>query len=82
MYRIKLENLDQLREGKTIVYLAKLVRCSRQYLNSVFTGKALIDKQKAIKILEPICKESYKLNLKLKEKGIDAMINYFFKKIK
>lgn len=81
MYRTRLENLDELREGKTIVYLAKLIQCPRQYLNSVFTGKILIDDQKAYTIIKSICKESYKLNQKLEKYGMDAMISHFFKKI-
>lgn len=81
MYRIRLENLDELREGKTIIYLAKLIHCSRPYLNSVFTGKNLIDDQKAYSIIQSICKESYKLNQKLEKYGMDAMISHFFKKV-
>lgn len=81
MYRIRLENLDELREGKTVLYLSRLTHYARTYLNSIFTGKILIEEETAKKILIPILEESRKLNNKLEKEGIKAMINYFFEKI-
>ena len=81
MYRIRLENLDELREGKTVLYLSRLTRYARPYLNSIFTGKILIEEETAKKILLPILKESRKLNEKLEKYGTETMIQHFFKKI-
>ena len=81
MYRIKSEKVEELKEGKTIVYLSKIIGYSRPYLNDVFTGKMLIEKEKVSKILLSISKESYKLNKKIAKNGVDITIDYFFKKI-
>lgn len=81
LYRIRSENLEELKEGKTILYLSRLTGYARTYLNSIFTGKMLVEDQTAYKILKPICKESFKLNQKMEKYGMDAMISHFFKKI-
>lgn len=81
MYRIKLENLDELREGKTISYLSKLTSYARPYLSTIFSGKILIEYNTAVKILMPILQESRKLNEKLEKYGIETMVQHFFKKI-
>lgn len=81
MYRIKLNKLDELKEGKTNIYLESKIGYTRQYLSEIFTGKRIIDKETAVKILDPICSESVKLKDKLDKKGIDKVLKYFFEEI-
>lgn len=80
-YIIKSEKVYDLKEGKTDTYLATITPYTRSYLNEVFKGRRNIDKKTAEKILEPICKESVKLMNMNKEKGMDFVIDYFFKEI-
>lgn len=82
MYIIRNENLDELKEGKTIKYLATIVGYTRPHLTNIFNGKILIDEKTIRKILIPIFKESLKLNEKYEKYGIETMIKHFFKKIK
>ena len=77
-YKIKKEKLDELREGKTNSYIAKITKYSRQYITYIFKQRMNINSATAIKLLMPLAKESIKLNNMLKEKGIDYMIDYFF----
>lgn len=81
MYRIRIENLEELKEGKTITYLSELTGVPRTYLNSILSGKILIEEDVIKKILIPICKESFKLNEKLETYGIETMIEHFFRRI-
>ncbi len=81
MYRIRSENLEELREGKTVTYLAQITGIPRTFLNSVLKGTILIEEDKVKKILIPIFKESLKLNEKYEKYGIDTMIQHFFRKI-
>ena len=81
MYKIRKENIEELKEGKTITYLANLTGYTRTYINSIFCGKTLIEEDTAKKILIPIIKESYKLNQKYEKYGIKTMIEHFYKKI-
>jgi len=79
MYRIRSENLDELKEGKTVTYLSQITGFPRTYLNRVFTGTMLIEEERIPKLLIPIFKESLKLNEKYEKYGIDTMIQHFFK---
>jgi len=79
MYRIRLENLEELKEGKTITYLSKLTGYPRTYLNRVLKGNFLVEEETAKKILKPICSESKKLNEKMNLYGIDTMVQHFFR---
>lgn len=81
MYRIRLENLDELKEGKTISYLANLIGYARPYLNNILTGNILVEEKTAKKILIPIFEESRSLYQKYELYGIDTMMKHFFKKI-
>lgn len=78
-YTIKEEKLDELKEGKTNIYIAQKTKYSRQYITYIFKKQLKINEATAIKILMPLAKESVKLNKMLKDEGIDYMINYFFK---
>ena len=81
MYRIRLENLDELKEGKTISYLANLIGYARPYLNNILTGSILVEEKTVKKILIPIFEESRSLYQKYEFYGIDTMLKHFFKKI-
>ena len=78
-YIIRKEKLDELREGKTNSYIAKITGYSRQYITYIFKGQIQINPATVIKILMPLAKESIHLNNMLKEQGIDFMADYFFK---
>lgn len=78
---IRPENLYELKEGKTDVYLSTITSYTRQYLCEIFKGKRCIDRKIASKILEPIFLESVKLKEKYEKYGMDTMIEHFFKEI-
>lgn len=80
-YTIRLEKVEELKEGKTEVYLSTITPYSRVYLNEVFKARRNINKEIIIKILEPIIAESVKLKTLYEKNGIDYMVNYFFKEI-
>lgn len=81
MYRIKLDKIEELKEGKTGVYLESKIGYTRQYLSEIFSGRRVVDKETIEKILKPICAESVKLKEKLERGGMDKLIEYFFNKI-
>ena len=80
-YIIRKENLYELKEGKTDVYLSSITGYTRQYLSEIFNGKRNIDNKTIEKILKPIFAESVKLKNKYEKFGMDTMIYHFFKKI-
>lgn len=80
-YMIQLEKVNELKEGKTEMYLSTITPYSRVYLNEVFKARRNIDKQNAIKILKPIIAESVKLKTLYEKKGIDYIVDYFFKEV-
>jgi hypothetical protein len=80
-YIIRTDKVDELKEGKTNIYLSKITHYSRQYLCEIFTGKRIGDKKMIKNIIIPISKESVKIKEKYEEKGLDYLINYFFKEI-
>lgn len=77
-YKIRQEKLEELREGKTNSYIAKITNYSRQYITYIFKQQMKINSATTIKLLMPLAKESIKLNKMLNKKGIEYMINYFF----
>lgn len=79
-YTIKKEKADELREGKTISYIANKIHYSRQYTSYIFNGLIKINEATIIKMLSELAKESKNVNDMLNEKGTDFAINYFFKK--
>lgn len=81
-YLIKKDKAIELREGKTISYIAKLTDYSRQYTNYIFNGMIKINAETIKNIIEPLSNESLKLNKMLNEKGLDYIINYFFEEDK
>lgn len=80
-YIIRSEKINELKEGKTEMYLATITPFCRGYLNEVFKARRNVDKDNAIKILQPIIAESVKLKTLYDKNGIDYMVNYFFKEI-
>ena len=80
-YRIKENKRMELQEGRTIQYLAKKCKYSRQYLTDTFNKKNLITRQCAVNIIKGAAEDSLKLNTMLNQKGINETINYFFEKV-
>ena len=79
-FRMRKAKIEELKEGKTVAYLAEKIGRSRQYLSPVFNGMLSIDEQLAKHILETIGKESININNIIKQKGIDAALFIFFEK--
>jgi len=79
-FMIRPEKVDELKAGRTNIYLEDLIGFSRQYISEIFMGKRIIDRKAVKKILIPTCSEHVKLNAML-QKDLDKTINYFFKKI-
>lgn len=77
-FRMRKAKIEELKEGKTVAYLAEKIGRSRQYLSPVFNGMLSIDEQLAKHILETIGKESININNIIKQKGIDAALFIFF----
>lgn len=80
-YIIDLSKTNELKEGKTDVYLSTIIPYTRQYLNEIFTGKRCSDKKTLSKILKPMIAESVKLKDKYEKDGLEKIIDYFFKEI-
>ena len=78
-YSIRKEKINELAEGKTNTYIAKKTKYSRQYITYIFNNDLKINIKAVINIIRPLADESIKLNKMLKEKGLEYMINYFFK---
>ena len=81
MYRIRLDKVEELKAGRTIVYLEGITGYTRQYLSEAFTGKRNLPEKSITKILIPICNESVKLKERLDKEGIEKIIDYFFQTI-
>lgn len=80
-YAIRPEKVEELKEGKTEVYLATITPYSRTYLNEVFKSRRNVNKKTLEEILEPMISESVKLNKMYNKHNIDYIIDYFFKEI-
>ena len=79
-FRLRKAKIEELKEGRTIAYLAEKVGKSRQYLSPVFNGMLSIDESLAKHILETLGKESVNISNLIKQKGIDATLFTFFEK--
>ena len=79
-FRLRKAKIEELKEGKTIAYLAEKVGKSRQYLSPVFNGILSIDENLAKHILETLGKESVNISNLIQQKGIDATLFIFFEK--
>lgn len=80
-YIIKLDKVAELKEGKTKEYLATITPYTRVYISGILNGRTNIEKDTIIAFLKPLIKESVKLKEMYEKKGIDYIINYFFKEI-
>lgn len=81
MYRIRKDRVNELKEGKTNVYLEKLTGYTKVYLSNVFRGATFIPKDTAEKIIRELATESIQLHERIeKSKNIEEVIEYFFKK--
>ena len=79
-FRLRKAKIEELKEGRTIAYLAEKVGKSRQYLSPVFNGMLSIDESLEKHILETLGKESVNISNLIKQKGIDATLFTFFEK--
>ena len=79
-FRLRKAKIEELKEGRTIAYLAEKIGKSRQYLSPVFNGILSIDENLAKHILETLGKESVNISNLIKQKGIDATLFTFFEK--
>lgn len=81
MYKIRKDRLEELKEGKSTVYLAKLIGYTRQYLTYIFRGTLFIGRDTAEKLITRLAKESLKINKMVQEADdINEVIEYFFEK--
>jgi hypothetical protein len=80
-YMIKADKVEELKEGKTTVYISKIVPFSRSYLNEFFSRARATNIKSVCKIINPLIAESVKLSNMYNEKGMNYMINYFFEQI-
>ena len=78
---IRQENLYELKEGKSDVYLSTITPYSRPYLCEIFKGKRFVDKKTISKLLIPIFAESVKLKEKYEKYGFDTMLEHFFREV-
>ena len=79
-FRMRKEKIKELREGKTVSYLAPKIGRSRQYLAPVFSGNLSIPESLAKQIIETIGKESIHINKLIESNGIEKTLFLFFEK--
>lgn len=78
MYRIKLDKVDELKNGRSYMYLAKITGYTREYISNIFTGKRILEKRGLEKFLIPVCEEIVRLKIKLDNEGYEEVVKYFF----
>lgn len=80
-YRLKPDKRDELQEGRTVLYLSKICKYSRQYLTDVFNSKIDITRECAINIIKGTAENSLNIAIRLNKTGINDTLNYFFEKV-
>ena len=78
MYRIKLDKVEELRNGRTNIYLAEITGFTREYISNIMTGKRNMTEKGLKRFLIPVCQEIVKLNEKLNNEGYEKIVEYFF----
>lgn len=78
MYRIKLYRVEELRRGRTYIYLAELTGYTREYISNIMTGKRNLEENGLRKFLIPICEDSAKLKEILETESFETIVKYFF----
>lgn len=78
MYRIKLDKVEELKNGRSIKYLADITGYTREYMSNILTGKRLLEEKGMKKFLIPICEEIVNLKIKLDNEGYEEVVKYFF----
>lgn len=81
-YKIKTEKVQELKEGKSNVYISKITGYSRQYLSRLFNAKEKFTEKTVLNIFKSLAVESNKLNTMLMKNGTEKTIKYFFEEIK
>lgn len=74
-YRVKIEKLDELKNGRTCKYIAEKCDCTSQYVSKLFSGKSHCSKALAF-LLATISNNSQTENL-----SIDEKVEFYFDKI-
>ena len=74
MYKLKEENKDELKAGRTLTYLSDKLGCTISHLSLIFCQKRTCTKSQAIALIS-ICN-------KISEGDIDEKINYYFDDVK
>lgn len=78
MYRIKLDKVEELRRGRTYIYLAELTGYTREYVSNIMTGKRNLTEKALERFLIPICEDSAKLKEALDTEPYEIIVKYFF----
>ena len=78
MYRIKLDKVEELKSGRTNIYLSELTGFTREYVSNIMTGKRNMETRGLKRFLIPVCQEITKLNEKLNNEGYEKVVEYFF----
>lgn len=80
-YRLKPDKRDELQEGRTILYLAKICKYSRQYMTDVFNQKVDATRECAVNILKGSAENSLNIAVRINTKGMNNALEYFFEKV-
>ena len=82
-YKIRTDKKDELKNGRTITYLAQICGCSRSMLSYAFNGSKIrqLSQELALNIITEISKESVSVKNKIDELGIEGALDYYFEKI-
>lgn len=73
MYKLKKENKEELKAGRTLTYLSSKLGCTLSHLSLIFCQKRTCNKSSAIAIIS-ICN-------KINEDDIEEKIDYYFDKV-
>ena len=77
-YRIKLDKVKELRNGRTNIYISQITGYAREYVSNILTGKRNLEDNGVKKFLIPVCEDVTKLKERLDKEGLDKTIKYFF----
>lgn len=78
MYRIKLDKVQELRHGRTNIYLAELTGFTKEYVCHIMSGKRNMEARGLKRFLVPVCQEITSLNEMLNNEGYEKIVEYFF----
>lgn len=70
-FRIKQENLNELKNGRTNKYIANRIGCTEQHICNVFKSKTNCSKALALSLV----------SLDTNQSDLESKINYYFDKV-